>query len=130
MRSQGRDGGYEREQDELRRFALEHEPRADHEYELELADRLADQASLPPGGAAARALARHRLDRGLCPYERPHEPEPQRFAIGERVSHHRPDGTRPGRVVRTLEQEGIVEVDFDRDGTTLVAAEELERGAT
>jgi hypothetical protein len=129
MRSQGPDGGYEREQDELRRYGLEHDPRADHEYERELADRLADQASLPPGDAAARALARHRLGRGPCPYEQPHEPEPQHFATGERVNHHRPDGPRPGRVVRTLERDGLVEVDFERHGTTLVAADELEREA-
>jgi hypothetical protein len=129
MRSQGRDSGDEREQDELRRYGLEHDPRADHAHELELADRLADQASLPHGDAAARALARHRLGRGPCPYEQPHEPEPQRFATGERVNHHRPDGPRPGRVVGTLEHEATVEVDFDRHGTTLVAADELEREA-
>jgi hypothetical protein len=32
----------ERAQDELRRYGLEYDPRADHEYELGLADRLAD----------------------------------------------------------------------------------------
>jgi hypothetical protein len=130
MRPQGRDGGYEREQDELRRYGLEHDPRADHEYELELADRLADQASLPPGDAAARALARHRLGRGPCTYGQPHEPEPQRFASGELVGHHGPHGrSRPGRVVRTRERDGLVEVDFDHHGNTLVAAAELEREA-
>ena len=127
MRSLGRDGGYGHEQDELRRYGLEHDPLADHTYELDLADRLAEQASLPPGDAGAWAVARYRLGRGPCPYELPHEPEPQRFTTGERVNHHCPDGPRPGRVVRTLEHEDIVEVDFGRHGTTLVAAEELER---
>jgi hypothetical protein len=68
MRVRGSDRGREREQDELRRYGLESDARAEHELELELADRLAEQASLPPGSAAARALARHRLGRGPSPY--------------------------------------------------------------
>jgi hypothetical protein len=118
---------HEREQDHLRRYGLDHDDYAELVRETELADRIADQASLPPGQPLARAAARHRLGRGPSPYERPHQPEPHRFAAGERVSHHRGrSGPRPGRVVRTLEREGLVEVDFGRHGTTLVAADELE----
>jgi hypothetical protein len=58
------------------------------------------------------------------------EPKPQRFAAGERVSHHRPGGgSRPGRVVRVPDHHGLVELDFGRHGTTLVAEDELEREA-
>jgi hypothetical protein len=127
MKAHAQSDAFEHEQELLCRYGLEHDPRAEHEQELELADRLADQASLSPG--AARKLARQRLGRGPSPYEQPHEPEPQRLATGERVNHHRPDGPRPGRVVRVLEREGVVEVEFDRHGTTFVAADELEREA-
>jgi hypothetical protein len=117
----------QRERD--RRYGLEHDEYAEFVREIELADRIADQASLPPGHPLARAAARHRLGRGPSPYEQPHQRESERFAAGERVHHHGSDGQRPGRVVRPADHEGLVEVDFGRHGTSLVAADELEREA-
>jgi hypothetical protein len=117
----------QRERD--RRYGLEHDEHAEFVRETELADRIADQASLPPGHPLARAAARHRLGRGPSPYEQPHEPEPRRFVAGEHVRHHGPDGHRPGRVVRAADHEGLVEVDFGRHGTSLIAADELEQEA-
>ncbi len=61
------------------------------------------------------------------PYEQPHHPDPQRFVAGERVRHHHEPW--PGRVVRTLERDDLVEVDFGRHGLTDVAAEDLDRAA-
>ena len=98
--------------------------------ELDLADRIADHASLSPGDPHVVAAARHRLDRGPSPYEQRHRPEPDRFTAGERVSHHAPGGdVRAGRVMRTHEHDGLVEVDFGHHGTTLVDAAQLEREA-
>lgn len=112
------------------RYGLERNPHEELMHEFELADRIADQASLPAGHPYAMAAARYRLGRGPSPYEQPHRPEPQRFVPGVRVNHHGPDGdVRPGRVVRALEHDGLVEVDFGRHGTTTVAADELEREA-
>jgi hypothetical protein len=108
------------------RYGLEHDEYAEFVHELELADRIADQASLPPGHPLARAAARHRLGRGPSPYEQPHDAQPERFAAGQRVRHHGSDGHRPGRVVRTADHEGLVEVDFGNHGTSLVATDELE----
>ncbi len=65
-------------------------------HDLELADRIADQASLPPGHPLARAAARHRVGRGPSAYEQPHELEPQRFVAGERVSHQGRTATGKG----------------------------------
>jgi hypothetical protein len=116
----------ERERD-LREGLGEEDPHAELMRELELADRIADQASLPPGHPSAIAAARQRLGRGPSPYEQAHRPEPRRFAAGERVSHHAPGGdVRSGRVLRTLEDDGLVEVDFGRHGTTLVDPDQLE----
>jgi hypothetical protein len=112
------------------RYGLDHNPHEDLMRELELADRIADQASLPPGHPYATAAARHRLGRGPSPYEQPNRPEPRRFAAGERVNHHAPGGdVRPGHVLRTFEHDGLVEVDFGRHGTTLVDPDQLEREA-
>lgn len=123
---------YNRAREEQRerdlRQGLQHDPHEEHQRELELAERIAEQASLPPGHPIVLAAARHRLGRGPSPYEQPHQPEPQRFAAGERVNHHRPEGPRPGVVVRTLDEEALVEVDFG-SSTTLVALDELERRA-
>ena len=129
MPTRAHDRFFEEQRERDRRYGLEHDEYAEFVHELELADRIADQASLPPGHPLARAAARHRLGRGPSPYEQPHEAEPQRFAAGERVRHHGPDGHRVGRVVRTADREEVVEVDFGRQGTTLVAADELEREA-
>ncbi|MDQ3769809.1 MAG: hypothetical protein M3370_10120 [Actinomycetota bacterium] len=63
------------------------------------------------------------------PYEQPHHPDPQRFAVGERVRHY-DSAPWPGRVVRTLARDGLVEVDFGRRGLTVVAAEDLDRAPT
>jgi hypothetical protein len=130
MRVSAHDRFLDEERERDRRYGLEHDEYGEFVHELELADRIADQASLPPGHPLARAAARHRLGRGPSPYECPHEPAPQAFTAGERVSHHGLGGrSRPGQVVRALEHEGLVEVDFGRHGTTLVAADELEREA-
>jgi hypothetical protein len=129
MPTRAHDRFFEEQRERDRRYGREHDEYAEFVHELELADRIADQASLPPGHPLARAAAPHRLGRGLSAYEQPHEPEPQRLAAGERVRHHRPDGHRPGRVVRTADHEGLVEVDFGRHGASLVAADELEREA-
>jgi hypothetical protein len=130
MPTHGHDRFHEEQRDRDRRYGLERDEQADFVLELELADRIADQASLPPGHHLARAAARRRLGRGPSPYERPREPAPQRFAPGEPVSHHGPDGpSGPGRVVCTHAHDGLVEVDFGQHGTTLVAADQLERKA-
>jgi hypothetical protein len=50
----------------------------------------------------------------------------RRYTEGDRVQHHHSDGPRPGRVVRTLDQEGLVEVDFGHEGTALVGIDEIE----
>ena len=47
-------------------------------------------------------------------------------AEGDRVCHHDGTGPRSGRIVRMLDHEGLVEVDFGRGGTTLVGIDELE----
>jgi hypothetical protein len=129
MPSKARDCFFEEQRERDRRYGLEHDEYAEFVRELELADRIAEQAPLPPGHPLPRAAAHHRLGRGPSPYEQPDGGEPQRFAAGERVRHHGRDGHTPGRVVRTADREGLVEVDFGRQGTTLVAADELEREA-
>jgi hypothetical protein len=133
MRSRSHDHGYEREQELLRRYGLEHDPRAEHERELELADRLAEQASLPPGDAAARALARHRLGRGPSPCERPRTPAPRpELAAGQEVTYRGEDGAGPprhGTVRRLLDEDGAAVVAFDGGGETAVSADALERRA-
>lgn len=127
MPMRAHDRFFEEQRERDRRYGLEHDEYAEFVCEIELADRLAEQASVPPGHPLARAAARHGLGRGPSPYEQPHETVPQHFAAGERVRHHRSDGHRPGRVVRPVDREGLVEVDFRRHGTSLVAADELER---
>ena len=128
MSTRAHDRFFEEQRDRDRRYGLEHDEYAEFVHELERADRIA--GPLPPGHPLARAAARHRLGRGPSPYEHPHQPEAGRFAVGERVRHHsEPGGPRPGRVVRTLHREGLVEVDFGRHGTRLVAVDELEREA-
>jgi hypothetical protein len=130
MASSSRWNPYEIEQDELRRYGLEQDPRADLVQELELADRYAEQASLPPGHPA-RALARYRLGRGPDPHEEPHRPpQPAAPEPGERVVHEDRDGQRqPGRVVERLDDDGAAVVAFDRGGESVVELDRLEREA-
>jgi hypothetical protein len=130
MASSSRWSPHEMEEEELRRYGLEPDPRADFAQEVELADRYVEQASLPPGHLA-RALARYRLGRGPNPYEQPHlptgvaAPEP-----GERVVHEDCDGRRhPGRVVERLDENGAAVVAFDRGGESVVELDRLEREA-
>ena len=77
---------HERTQDELRRYGLDRDPREDHAHEVELAERLAEQASLSPGDPGVQALARYRLGRGPSPFERPGTPAapPPRARPGRR----------------------------------------------
>jgi hypothetical protein len=109
-----------------RRYGIAYDECDDFELELELADRIAEHASVPPGDPLCRALARRRLGLPGSPYEHPHEPPLRRYTEGDRVQHHHGDGPRPGRVVRTLDQEGLVEVDLGHEGTALVGIDEIE----
>jgi hypothetical protein len=122
---------YEREEEELRRYGLEHDPYADFVQELELADRHAEQASLASGHPLARALARYRLGGGPSPYEKPHQPTPAAAPEpGERVVHEDRDGQRQaGRVVERLGEDGTAVVAFDRGGQSVVELDRLEREA-
>jgi len=74
------------------RYGLEHDPRDELEDEFELADRIADQASLPAGDPGCRALARRLLGLDDRP-PRPRIPEPQRLTGGADGA----VGTQPGR---------------------------------
>jgi hypothetical protein len=98
-----------------------------------LPDRLADQASLPPGDTAARALARHRLGRGPSPYERSRTPAPRpELAAGQEVTYRGEDGAGPARhgtARRLLDQDGTMVVAFHGGGQTAVSADALERRA-
>ena len=113
-----------------RRYGLAHDEDEELERELEVADRIAEHASMPAGDPGCRALARDWLGLPGSLYEHPHEREPRRFAEGERVRRHESDGTRAGRIVRILDHEGLVEVDFGRDGTTLVGVDTVEPEAS
>jgi hypothetical protein len=134
MSAQGRDGGREREQDELCRYGLDHDPRADHAHELELAERLGQQASLSPGDPAVCRLARYRLGRGPSPFGRPGTAAapPVRLAPGEEVTYRGEDGAGPARhgtVSRLLDESGTAVVAFHGGGETAVSADALERRA-
>jgi hypothetical protein len=133
MRSHAYGRGFEQDEELLRRYGLEHDPRAEHAHELELADRLAEQASLPPGDAGAQALARHRLGRGPSPYEQPGEPTPRpRLAPGQEVSYRGEDGAGPvrhGTVRQLIDEDGSAVVAFHGGGETAVSADALERRA-
>ena len=67
MPTRAHDRFFEEQRERNRRYGLEHDEYAEFVHELELADRIADQASLPPGHPLARAAARHRLGRGPRP---------------------------------------------------------------
>jgi hypothetical protein len=108
------------------RYGVADDEYDDFERELELADRIAEHASAPPFDAGCRALARKRLGLPGSPYEHPHDPPLRRYAEGDRVRHHHGDAPRAGRVVRTLDHEGLVEVDFGHEGTALVGIDEIE----
>ena len=133
MSAPGRGLGHEREQDELRRYGLEHDPRADHAHELELAERLAEQASLAPGDAAVWALARYRLGRGPSPYGRVGAPgPPPELAAGQEVTYRGEDGAGPARhgtVRRLLDAGDTAVVAFHGGGETAASADALERRA-
>ena len=125
---------YEGEQDELRRYGLDLDPREDHAHEVELAERIAEQASLPPGHPAVWALTRYRLGRGPSPFEcagtamAPRAP----LAPGEEVTYRGEDGAGPARhgtVRRLIDEDGAAVVAFDSGGETAVSADALERRA-
>jgi hypothetical protein len=83
------------EQAERDRHGLEPDPRDELEDEFELADRIADHASLPAGDPGCRAAARRLLGDGDRP-PRPPIPEPQRPADGANAR----VGDRSGRAQR------------------------------
>jgi hypothetical protein len=126
MRLRALEGMLEEQEERDRRDGVADDEYDDFERELELADRLAEHASVPPGDPLCRALARKRLGLPGSPYEHPHDPSLRRYAEGDRVRHQDGNGPRAGRVVRALDHEGLVEVDFGRQGTTVVAVEDLE----
>ena len=124
----------ERAEDELRRYGLDRDPREEHAREVELAERLAEQASLPPGDPGVQALARHRLGRGESPFERPSTPAapPRPLALGDEVTYHGEDGAGPARhgtVRRLIDEDGAAVVAFHGGGETAVSADALERRA-
>lgn len=115
-----------------RRYGLEHDEKAEFVRELELADRIADQASLPPGHCAARRLARAMLGLGRSPYEQPHAPAPPPpLAPGDAVMYRGAMGderARHGTVERVLDEDhGAVVVRFDDGQRSALPAEALER---
>ncbi len=110
-----------------RRYGVAYDEYDELEREFELADRIAEHASMPPGDPGCRALARKRLGLPGSPYEQPHDPELRRYAEGERVRHHNGNEPRAGRIVRTLDDEGLVEIDFGHAGTAVVGIEEIEQ---
>ena len=133
MRSHPNDH-YERAQDELRRYGLDRDPWEDHAREVELAERLAEQASLPPGDPGVQALARYRLGRGPSPFERPGTPAAPLppLAPGDEVTYHGEDGAGPARhgtVRKLIDEDGAAVVAFDGGGETAVSADALERRA-
>jgi hypothetical protein len=76
MSTRANDRFFEEDRECDRRYGLEHDEYADFVHEIELADRIADQASFPPGHCAARQVARARLGLGRSPYEQPNAPGP------------------------------------------------------
>jgi len=128
MASSSRWDAYEREQEELRRYGLEHDPYGDFVQELELADRYAEQASLAPGHSSW-ALACYRLVRARSPYEPLHQPtQAPAPEPGERMVHQDRDGQRrAGRVVERLDEDGAAVVAFDHGGQGVVELDRLER---
>ena len=73
----------------------ERDPNEEQITELELADRIAEHGSRPPGDIDARELARHRLGRSPTCYEQPDDPAAAAaYEAGERVTHQEPDVDR------------------------------------
>lgn len=133
MSRHGRDPD-EAEHELLLRYGIEPNPHADHFYEQELADRICEQASLPPGHHAARHLARSRL--GVCraPYEQTNAPAPpSTLAPGEAVIYrgeHGDERARHGTVEQLLDDDqGAVVVRFEDGERSALSAESLERRA-
>jgi hypothetical protein len=113
----------------LRRYGLDPDPRADEILELELADRLTDQASLPPGDAGARALAHQRLRGGADARPDVSSP-PVSPGPGERVVYRGEDGAGPdgpGTVRALLDEEEAAAVAFDHGGESAVSLQALEQ---
>jgi hypothetical protein len=134
MRSHGHRDAFDQEQELLCRYGLDRDPREEHAQEVELAERLAEQASLSPGDPPVGALARYRLGRGPSPFGRPGTPPAPLppLAPGEEVTYRGEDGAGPARhgtVRRLVEEDGAAVVAFDGGGETAVSADALERRA-
>jgi hypothetical protein len=133
MPARANDRFFEEDRERDRRYGLEHDEYAEFVRELELADRIADQASLPPGHCAARRLARARFGLGRSPYEQPNAPAaPPPLAPGEAVTYRGAAGderTRHGTVEQVLDEDhGAVVVRFEDGQRSVLPAEALERG--
>jgi hypothetical protein len=131
MSRHGRDPD-EAERELLLRYGIEPNPHADHFYEQELADRVCEQASLPPGHHAARQLARSRLRLRRTPCEQASAPVPPcPLAPGEAVTYRGELGderARHGTVEQLLDDDqGAVVVRFENGERAALPAEALER---
>jgi hypothetical protein len=134
MPTRANDRFFEEDRECDRRYGLEHDEYAEFVREIELADRIADQASLPPGDGAARRLARARLGLGRSPYEQPNAPSPPPPLVpGEAVTYRGAAGDDPARhgtVERVLDEDhGAVVVRFEDGSGGALPAEALERRA-
>ena len=109
-----------------RRYGVADDEYDEFERELELADRIAEHASAAARRSGVPGAGPQAARPPGSPYEHPHDPALRRYAEGDRVQHHHGDGPRSGRVVRTLDHEGLVEVDFGHEGTALVGIDEIE----
>jgi hypothetical protein len=95
------------------RYGLEEDPRDEREDEFELADRIADQASLPAGDPGCRAIARTLLGHDDRP-PRPPIPEPPWPAGGANGA----AGGQPGRGPRLPDMPGRTSARPGRRSTT------------
>jgi hypothetical protein len=127
MRSTPHSRGLEQDQEPVRRYGLDRDPREGDVREVELAEH----ASPPPVDVGTRGLARYRLGGGPSPFERPGAAPLPRLAAGEAVTNRGEDGAGPARhgtVPRLAEEDGAAVVAFDGGGETAVTARRSSGG--